>query len=143
MGNYKLVTRQALDAAMKYAATQPLFELMVARAGFKATHVDVSRRARPVNSSAYAFSDSLRFIGNLLVSYSSLFFRIMAFAGILLIAAGSFGFVFCTELKPLFLAGTAFITGGISLTGAILGYYLRFLQNSVRGWPAYIVEEEA
>jgi len=141
MGNYKLISRPTLDAALKFAEPAPLFELMVAKAGFQATHINVKRRARPVNTSAYKFRDSLRFINGLLVSYSALFFRLSIFAGTLLVAGGTISMGVTSQLKPLLLGATALVTGVVLVGVGVLGYYIRAAQSSARNWPCYVIEE--
>lgn len=142
MGNYKLLSRRALTAALAYNASQPLFELMVKRAGFPATQIDVERRTRPVDTSAYSFADSLGFIGRLLVSYSSLFFRIALYLGLGLAAAGLAGLFAFAETRPVIISALAVVVGSVFLMGGLIGYYVRFLQVSGRGWPVFVVEEK-
>ncbi len=145
MGNFKLLSRRALDTALRFAGPQPLFELMVDRAGYRAASVDVERRNRPVDVSAYNLRDSLRFIGNLLVTYSSLLFRLFLFGGLLLIPVGLIGMgcgLYWSAVPYLVVAAALFNAGLILLCAAIVGLYVRAQQMSTRGAPAFVVEEE-
>ncbi|GAB4432264.1 MAG: glycosyltransferase family 2 protein [Turneriella sp.] len=144
MGNYKILSRKALLAALKFQTYNPLFEVMVAQAGFRAGFVDVRRRARPGTASAYGFFASLRFVFGLLINYSTLFFRAMLLLGIvvamgvplfLLMFAGS------AALDRIVAGCVGVAAGTLLIASGLLGYYIRNLQISSRQWPIFVVDE--
>jgi dolichol-phosphate mannosyltransferase len=144
MGNYKLLSRKALQAALEFRTYEPLLELMVAHAGFKPGFVDVIRRPRPGTASAYSFRAAIGFILNLMVNYSSLFFQTLVLVGtfcligaplLLILLASSKYFPLIASLVLSLQASMLLIAAGIT------GYYIRNLQKHGRKWPVYVVEE--
>jgi dolichol-phosphate mannosyltransferase len=144
MGNYKLLSRQALHAALQFQTYEPLFELMVAQAGFTPGFVDVIRRNRPGTASAYSLLAALGFILRLLVNYSSLFFLAMIMIGVLFTCGAPILLWLAKEAKdcvPLAVSSVFIATGLLLVAAGILGYYIRNLQLSNRNWPLYIIEQ--
>lgn len=145
MGNFKLLSRRALETALRFAGPQPLFELMVDRAGYPAAFVDVERRNRPLDVSAYNLRDSLRFIGNLLVAYSSLAFRFFLLTGLVLAPLGLLGLGlawYWSAVPLLVVAAAAFNAGLILICAATVGFYVRTQQVSGRGAPAFVIQDQ-
>lgn len=144
MGTYKLITRRALMAALPFVATQPLFEIMVSRAGFRSSCVDIVRRKRPAGNSTYGLGGWTSLIINLMVTYSSLVFAVFLGSGFAFLAAGILGFFLSDAARSshaAVLSATGFLSGLILVVGGVLGYYIRALQTAERRWPHYIVEE--
>lgn len=144
MGNYKLLSRKALLAALQFQTYSPLLEIMVARAGFTPGFVDVIRRNRPGTASAYSLLGTLKFIFELMVNYSTLVFRVMIAAGFLAIAGAIFLLWSVNNAKdfvPIAVIGVSISIGLLLAAVGILGYYVRNLQMHSRNWPIYIIEE--
>lgn len=145
MGNFKMLSRRALDAALSYRLEKPVFELMVAKAGFTADFVEVERRSRPVAGSAYTVRKSFHLFFGLMQSYSSLIFRIWLICGILLVSAAVVAlgyFLHTASVTGLVLFAASLISGCVLLVGAVLGFYIRALQLAGRNWPVAVVEKE-
>ena len=145
MGNYKLLSRRAVDAALCQRLDRPIFELMVAYAGFSAGTVEVVRRQRPGEGSAYTMGKSFRLFFGLMLSYSSLVFKLSIFAGVFSFAAAVISliiFASSQSMAGLIFFAALFVTGCVLCAGGILGYYVRTLQKSSRTTPVIVVEEE-
>ncbi|MBL8035342.1 MAG: glycosyltransferase family 2 protein [Leptospiraceae bacterium] len=145
MGNYKLMSRRALAVMLEYREYPPLFELMAERAGFPAGFVEIRRRSRPVNVSAYRMADSFRFIAALLFTYSSLLFRCFVVCGALLTLSGMAGLLWVVlgnaAVMTAVLLGITLQGGLILLVGGIIGLHVRSAQRAARSWPIFTVDK--
>ncbi|MFZ5627731.1 MAG: glycosyltransferase family 2 protein [Spirochaetota bacterium] len=144
MGNYKILSRKALLAALKFQTYHPLLELMVAQAGFRPGFLDVRRRTRPGTASAYGFFASLRFVFGLLVNYSTLFFRAMLITGLIVATAVPLlllVFAGPEQIERIIAGCAALASGTLLMASGILGYYIRNLQVSSRQWPIFVIDE--
>lgn len=140
-GNFKLLSRRAVITALKYRAPQPVFEVMVERAGYGASVIDVVRRPREANASSYSLMRSLRFMSSLMLSYSSLPAIVCVSLAVLQLAGALLLFIVrAQDRREVFIL----VFAGQGILFLVLGLilmYMREIQRAARGWPAYDIVE--
>lgn len=145
MGNYKLLSRRALKAALAFAQPYPLFELMVKKSGFRAGHVDVQRRVRTIGRSSYDFKNSVRFIRSILKHFSMLTYdSAIAVGGCLALLTGLSGWINRHQMSVtnLILLAIAFQSGLILLLAGFLGRQIANIRKTAADWPEYIIADQ-
>ncbi|MFH0879116.1 MAG: glycosyltransferase family 2 protein [Lentisphaerota bacterium] len=152
-GDFKLISRRALNEILKMNEFDPFMRGLVAWVGFKQVQVFYEREARFAGLTKFSLWRSLNpykeFIRGL-VLFSSLPLYFALFAG-LFISACSFIFLFVVILSRAFAAQmpagwaalmVAFLllNGTILFTVGILGIYVGRIHRDVKHRPNYILE---
>lgn len=151
-GDFRLMSRRALDALLAMPEQARFIRGMVAWIGFRQVPFAYDRDQRFAGTTKYPFAKMLRFALDALTGFSSAPLKLASHAGLLL----SFG-----SLLMLAYIGYAFIAGR-SIQGwtslmlvvvvlgavqmfvlALMGEYIGRLYNEVKGRPLYIVQEIA
>jgi dolichol-phosphate mannosyltransferase len=151
-GDFRLMSRRALDALLAMPEQARFIRGMVAWIGFRQVPFAYDRDQRFAGSTKYPFGKMLRFALDALTGFSSAPLKLASHAGLLL----SFG-----SLLILAYIGYAFIAGRsiqgwtslmlvVVILGAVqmfvlalMGEYIGRLYNEVKGRPLYIVQDVA
>jgi polyisoprenyl-phosphate glycosyltransferase len=130
VGNYKLLSRRAVDAVLAAPGSQPLLAHRLARLDLPYSYMEIKRRRRPVPGSGYTYRKALGFFFSLIYAYSDLPYYLLFLAGAGLIAAAHY-----------FLAGMIWIAAGVAcwVLGGI-GFYRRRRRLKCRATTVVVVE---
>lgn len=147
MGNFKLISRKALNMINQIKSVYPLFEINIQFIGLNQTAIPVIRNKRLQGRSSYSFISKLRFVKSILLNYSELIFSLFLKFSLLNLCAAIVVFIFYLlyYIDSLFaviwimffvlLSALFFCTG-------ILGYHLRTIIRQSRNWPVYLIREK-
>ena len=151
-GDFRLMSRRALDALLAMPEQARFIRGMVAWIGFKQLPFAYDRQERFAGRTNYPLKKMLRFAFDGLTSFSSAPLKLASHAGLIL-SVGS--------LLLLFYIAYGFLTGAavsgwtslmlvVVLLGAVqmfvlalMGEYIGRLYNEAKGRPLYIVQEVA
>ncbi len=151
-GDFRLVTRRALDAVLQMPERARFIRGMFAWAGFRQIGIEYIRDPRVAGETKYPLSKMIRFAFDALASFSIKPLQIatrMAF--LTLIVAALMGvYVFGSLILYNTVAGWAstvliisFFSGIQLLTLGIMGEYLGRLYVEAKGRPLFFVDEQA
>ena len=151
-GDFRLISRRALDALLAMPEQARFIRGMVAWIGFKQVPLPYDRDQRFAGETKYPLSKMIRFARDALTSFSSAPLKLASHAGFIL----SFGSLLLTAYIAYAWASGHSIQGWTSLMlvvvvlGAIqmfvlalMGEYIGRLYNEAKQRPLYIVQEIA
>jgi dolichol-phosphate mannosyltransferase len=151
-GDFRLMSRRALDALLAMPEQSRFIRGMVAWIGFKQVPFAYDREQRFAGATKYPLSKMLRFAFDALTGFSSAPLKLASHAGLLL-SLGSL--LLLTYIAYAFLAGQSIqgwtslmlvvvVLGAVQMfVLALMGEYIGRLYNEVKGRPLYIVQEVA
>lgn len=151
-GDFRLMSRRALEALLAMPEQSRFIRGMVAWIGFKQVPIAYDRDVRFAGETKYPFSKMLRFALDALTGFSSAPLKLASHAGLFL-SIGSL--LILAYIAYAWLAGRS-IPGWTSLMFvvvvlgavqmfvlALMGEYIGRLYNEAKGRPLYIVQEVA
>jgi len=153
VGDFRLIDKAVLTVINQCPERARYLRGMVAWTGFKAAFVDFDRPNRYAGSTGYTWSKMFKLAFDGLTSFSLFPLKIAAFVGALVIATGTFMFVYITfdtilfgKHYPLFkwLVTTMYIFMGVQFFLLwLLGEYIGRMYDQIKARPLYIVQEVA
>jgi polyisoprenyl-phosphate glycosyltransferase len=151
VGDYRLVSRRALDSLNQMRETHRFLRGMVSWVGFPQTAVPFVRPARVAGLTKYPFSKMLRFAWTAMISFSPLPLRLSMIAGALIFSVGLIYAIYAVTRLLLGLyvvpGWTSVIilnsmgAGAILLAVGVLGEYVARIFEEIKGRPLYVVSE--
>jgi len=151
-GDFRLMSRRALDALLAMPEQSRFIRGMVAWIGFRQVPFAYDRDVRFAGTTKYPLSKMLRFALDALTGFSSAPLKLASHAGLLL----SFGsLLILAYIAYAFIAGRSIqgwtslmlvvvVLGAVQMfVLALMGEYIGRLYNEVKGRPLYIVQEIA
>jgi dolichol-phosphate mannosyltransferase len=148
-GDYRLISRQCLDALKSMRELHRFLRGMVAWLGFAQTAVPFRRPARVAGSTKYPFRKMLLLAWNAALSFSPLPLRLSLWLGFLLtglgMAYGAYAFgrsVMGYYVVPGWTSSivVSCLIGGAVMTGiGILGEYVGRIFEEIKGRPLYVL----
>jgi dolichol-phosphate mannosyltransferase len=151
-GDFRLMSRRALDALLAMPEQSRFIRGMVAWIGFRQVPFVYDREERFAGTTKYPLSKMLRFAFDALTGFSSAPLKLASHAGLLL-SLGSL--LLLTYIAYAFLSGqniqgwtslmlVVVVLGAVQMfVLALMGEYIGRLYNEVKGRPLYIVQEVA
>ena len=151
-GDFRLMSRRALDALLAMPEQARFIRGMVAWIGFKQVPFPYDRAERFAGDTKYPLTKMMRFAFDALTGFSSAPLKLASHAGLLL-SAGSVLLVL--YITYAWLAGQSIqgwtslmlvvvILGAIQMFAlALMGEYIGRLYNEAKGRPLYIVQDVA
>ena len=151
-GDFRLMSRRALDALLAMPEQARFIRGMVAWIGFKQMPFAYDRQERFAGETKYPFRKMLRFAFDALTGFSSAPLKLASHAGLLL-SAGSM--LLIIYIAYAWLAGQSIqgwtslmlvvvVLGAVQMfVLALLGEYIGRLYNEAKRRPLYIVQEVA
>jgi dolichol-phosphate mannosyltransferase len=149
-GDFRLMSRRALDALLSMPEQARFIRGMVAWIGFRQVPFAYDRRERFAGETKYPFSKMFRFALDALTGFSSAPLKLASHAGLAL-SAGSL--LLILYIGWAWLAGqniqgwtslmlVVVVLGAVQMfVLALLGEYIGRLYNEAKGRPLYIVQE--
>ncbi|MBI5210946.1 MAG: glycosyltransferase family 2 protein [Elusimicrobia bacterium] len=150
-GNYKLLTRRAMDAVVQLREQDPFFRGLATWVGFKQDELPYRRHQRFAGQSHFPVlhPDSFRDLASGVIAYGALPIRLLFFGEIILAAlavvAAAVTVLLATRGIPistgsLWSAAILVVVGMQALALALLGLYVGRIYNLVKGRPNYIID---
>ena len=151
-GDFRLMSRRALDALLAMPEQARFIRGMVAWIGFRQIPFAYDRQERFAGETKYPFGKMLRFALDALTSFSSAPLKLASHAGLLL-SIGSV--LLILYIAYAWLAGQSIqgwtslmlvvvVLGAVQMfVLALMGEYIGRLYNEAKGRPLYIVQEIA
>ncbi len=151
-GDFRLMSRRALDALLAMPEQARFIRGMVAWIGFRQVPFAYDRQERFAGETKYPFGKMLRFALDALTSFSSAPLKLASHAGLLL-SIGSV--LLILYIGYAWLAGQSIqgwtslmlvvvVLGAVQMfVLALMGEYIGRLYNEAKGRPLYIVQEIA
>ena len=151
-GDFRLMSRRALDALLAMPEQSRFIRGMVAWIGFRQVPFAYDREVRFAGTTKYPLSRMLRFALDALTGFSSAPLKLASHAGLLL-SLGSL--LILAYIAYAFIAGRSIqgwtslmlvvvVLGAVQMfVLALMGEYIGRLYNEVKGRPLYIVQEVA
>ena len=151
-GDFRLMSRRALDALRQMHEHHRFIRGMVGWVGFRTAEVYYHRQARKAGETKYPFRKMLRFAMDAIVSFSIIPLRI-SFVAAVVLAVINLGYLAVSAFR-YFCFGTPLVPGWASLIVAIvalgamnlicvgiLGEYVGRIYEQVKQRPLYVVQE--
>ncbi|HVE85975.1 MAG TPA: glycosyltransferase family 2 protein [Myxococcales bacterium] len=150
-GDFRLISRRAVDHLKKLRETNRFVRGLVAWLGFKQFGLTYERAPRYAGRTKYPLGKMLRFAADAVASFSIAPLRLASSLG-LLVSLGSFGYgTFAIYVKvshgpalpgwASLIVAVAFLGGVQLLCLGILGEYLGRVYDEVKGRPLYVVQD--
>lgn len=151
-GDFRLMSRRALDALLAMPEQSRFIRGMVAWIGFRQVPIAYDREERFAGTTKYPLSKMLRFALDALTGFSSAPLKLASHAGLFL-SLGSL--LILAYIAYAFLAGQSIqgwtslmlvvvVLGAVQMfVLALMGEYIGRLYNEAKGRPLYIVQEIA
>jgi len=151
-GDFRLMSRRALDALLAMPEQSRFIRGMVAWIGFRQVALPYDREERFAGTTKYPLSKMLRFAFDALTGFSSAPLKLASHAGLLL-SLGSL--LILAYIAYAFIAGQSIqgwtslmlvvvVLGAVQMfVLALMGEYIGRLYNEAKGRPLYIVQEVA
>jgi len=151
-GDFRLMSRRALDALLSMPEQARFIRGMVAWIGFRQVPFQYDRAERHAGETKYPISKMLRFAFDALTGFSSAPLKLASHAGLLL-SLGSL--LIIAYIGYAWLAGRSIqgwtslmlvvvVLGAVQMfVLALMGEYIGRLYNEAKGRPLYIVQEIA
>ena len=151
-GDFRLMSRRALDALLAMPEQSRFIRGMVAWIGFRQVPFPYDRDQRFAGTTKYPLRKMLRFAFDALTGFSSAPLKLASHAGLLL-SLGSL--LLLAYIAYAFLAGRSIqgwtslmlvvvVLGAVQMfVLALMGEYIGRLYNEVKGRPLYVVQEVA
>ncbi|MFN0117098.1 MAG: glycosyltransferase family 2 protein [Elusimicrobiota bacterium] len=141
-GDFRLMSRPALDALLKLKEHNRFVRGMVSWVGFKQTPIYFDRQERSSGETKYSFKKMFRFAMDGILSFSKVPFKFIWFMGTITLSIGIILGVLTIWVIPLLWLAVSFILGGIQLFClGIIGEYLSRIYDEVRNRPTYIIKK--
>jgi glycosyltransferase involved in cell wall biosynthesis len=151
-GDFRLMSRRALDALLAMPEQSRFIRGMVAWIGFKQVPLPYDRKERLAGETKYPLRKMVRFALDALTSFSSAPLKLASHAGFIL-SAGSVlivGYILIGWLSGRSVPGWTSLMLVVVVLGAIqmfvlalMGEYLGRLYNEAKRRPLYIIQEVA
>jgi len=148
-GDFRLLSRECLDALNSMRETHRFIRGMVAWVGFPQIAVQFERPPRVAGQSKYSIGKMIRFGLTAAISFSPAPLRMSLVAGTLLAMLGIADGVYAVVAKLLghrlvegwtsIMAALCLIGGSILLSIGVLGEYIGRIFEEVKGRPLYVV----
>ncbi|MDR3177194.1 MAG: glycosyltransferase family 2 protein [Desulfovibrio sp.] len=147
-GDFRLISRQCLDAVNAMPETHRFLRGMFAWAGFRQVDVLYIRNSRMAGKTKYPLHKMASFAWNAIISFSAFPIRIIALCGLF---SGLFGFLVCIYAVRQYVAGStvpgwpsligvfSLIGGMILVSIGIIGEYIGKIYEEVKNRPLYII----
>jgi polyisoprenyl-phosphate glycosyltransferase len=151
-GDFRLISRRALDALLAMPEQARFIRGMVAWIGFRQVPFVYDRAERHAGESKYPLSKMLRFAFDALTGFSSAPLKLASHAGLLLslgslLIIGYIGFAFVTGRSIqgwTSLMLVVVVLGAVQMfVLALMGEYIGRLYNEAKKRPLYIVQDIA
>jgi dolichol-phosphate mannosyltransferase len=150
VGDFRLISRDCLDALSSMRETHRFLRGMVAWVGFPQSDVEFERAPRCAGTTSYSLRKMIAFAWTAAISFSPIPLRVSLIAGVLLalfgVADGAYAVV--RRLEHHTVAGwtslmvmLCLIGGGVLLSIGILGEYVGRIFEEVKGRPLYVVSK--
>jgi dolichol-phosphate mannosyltransferase len=151
-GDFRLMSRRALDALLAMPEQARFIRGMVAWIGFRQVPLAYDRQERFAGETKYPFGKMLRFALDALTSFSSAPLKLASHAGLLLSIGSALLILY---IGYAWLAGQSIqgwtslmlvvvVLGAVQMfVLALMGEYIGRLYNEAKGRPLYIVQEIA
>ncbi|MEI8372047.1 MAG: glycosyltransferase family 2 protein [Planctomycetota bacterium] len=151
-GDFRLMSRRALDALGQMREYHRFIRGMVGLVGFRTTDIYYRRRVRKAGTTKYPLRKMLRFASDAIVSFSTVPLKLSFIAAVLLffVAVGYLGFSTIRHLfwdVPLVPGWSSLILSVVALGASnlisigILGEYVGRIYEQVKQRPLYFVQE--
>ncbi len=150
VGDFRLVSRRALDALNAMPEQHRFIRGMISWVGFRQEPLLYDRDARFAGETKYPLRRMVRFAADAVASFST---RPLAIAGVISLATAAVGVGILVYAAVSYVSGRA-VSGWTSLVGVVailssvqlaylgvIGFYLGRLYEEAKGRPLYIVEE--
>ncbi|MGX4731841.1 glycosyltransferase family 2 protein [Kitasatospora griseola] len=151
-GDYRLLSRAAVDALKSLPETQPVYRLLVPWLGFRSTEVTFQREERVAGTTKYPLSKMVRLAVDSITNFSAAPLRLATWLGLgsfvlaLLLAAYSTYEHIVGRTTPgwssLFI-GIVFFGGVQLVCVGLLGEYVGRIYAAVQGRPAYFIGSDS
>ncbi|MCC6125865.1 MAG: glycosyltransferase family 2 protein [Pirellulales bacterium] len=151
-GDFRLLSRRALEALRKMGECHRFVRGMVGWVGFKETEIRYRRKARVAGETKYPLRKMVRFAADAIVSFSIIPLR-LSFAAAAIFSAVILGYLALGAMRHLIFGGE-FATGwpslmlAVTVLGAanlvcigILGEYVGRIYEQVKNRPLYFIRE--
>jgi polyisoprenyl-phosphate glycosyltransferase len=150
VGDFRLVSRRALDALNAMPEQHRFIRGMISWVGFRQEALLYDREARFAGETKYPLRRMVKFAADAVASFST---RPLAIAGVVSLATAAAGVGILGYAAVSYFSGRA-VSGWTSLVGivailssvqlaylGVIGFYLGRLYEEAKGRPLYIVEE--
>lgn len=151
VGDYRLMSRKALDAFNRIRERHRYIRGLVAWLGYKQAFVDYARDKRYAGKTKYSLMRMVNFSLDGISSFSNLPLRLVSFLGFLSALFAFFYILYALYVSLVLhtvVAGwtsviiAVFFLGGVQLIGlGIIGEYLGMVHDESKGRPLYLVDE--
>ncbi|RAG84627.1 glycosyltransferase [Streptacidiphilus pinicola] len=151
-GDYRLLSRAAVDALKSLPETQPVYRLLVPWLGFRSTSVTFQREERVAGTTKYPLSKMVRLAVDSITNFSAAPLRLATWLGLgsFLLAAVLGVYTAVEQIRGATVPGWAslFIAvvffGGVQLVCVgLLGEYVGRIYSAVQGRPGYFVGSDS
>jgi dolichol-phosphate mannosyltransferase len=152
-GDFRLISKSALDALRSMRETHRFLRGMVAWVGFAQTAVQFDRPARVAGQTKYPLRKMIRFAWTAAVAFSPAPMRLSLAVGVLLALAGFVYGVYAVIRVAMglyvvpgwtsILVALCLIGGGLFISMGIIGEYIARIFEEVKGRPLYLVNVRA
>ncbi|OSM05200.1 glycosyltransferase family 2 protein [Magnetofaba australis] len=153
-GNFKLISRRAMDELLKIKEQEPFLRGLVCWVGFKQEFVYYERQARYAGVTHFAllrsFNPTRSFVSGV-IAFSTIPLYFALLLG-MLVSSGSFAYllyIIVTRLTGMHQPGWSaimvtmlFLGGVILFTIGVLGVYIAQIYANVQGRPQYIIDNK-
>ena len=152
VGNFRLVTRRALDYFRSYRERSRNVSAIMALMGVRTSYVDVQHRPRRHGRSNYTFWRSLKMAADVVLDYSHIPLLFSAALGLVLLVVALVAMVMAFTAwgrsaislnTPGVVLAITFIGGLVLLNLGIVGAYIGRSATEARRRPLYFVERTA
>jgi polyisoprenyl-phosphate glycosyltransferase len=153
VGDFRLVSRNCLDALKSMRETHRFLRGMVSWVGFAQTSVDFVRPPRMAGETKYPFWKMMRFAWNAAVSFSPAPLRISFGFGVLLAVTGILYGVYAVIRAAIGLYAVpgwtssvvliCIVNGATMICIGLLGEYVAKIFEEAKGRPLYIIASSA
>ena len=150
-GDFRLLSRRALDALLQMGETHRLLRGMSSWIGFSQYGLPYERAVRFAGTTKYPLRKMLKLALDGLLSFSTVPLRLVSFLGLSAALAAALGFIYVLLLRAFagvwpsgwtLLLLPTLLLGGAQLLGlGILGEYVGRIYTEAKRRPLFIVEE--
>lgn len=151
-GDFRLMSRKALDAFLKLRERHRFVRGMVAWVGFKQTALEYDREARFAGTTKYPLKKMLRLAFDAIMGFSNVPLRLASIVGFItsfLAFAGILYTLYAKLFTDETVAGWTFLMiailfiGGITLVVlGIIGEYIGRIYSEIKQRPLYLIQEQ-
>jgi len=148
-GDFRLVSRQCLEAIRSMRETHRFLRGMFSWAGFKQTAYPYVRQQRKAGETKYPFKKMCLFAWNAVISFSPLPLRLILLLGLVVAGFGTLYGVYSTLRWalvgdtvagwPTLVVLICMIGGSILIALGVMGEYISRIYEELKGRPLYII----